>query len=232
MRTIWAAALLAGALGCSSGSSGSPGVASGGDAGGTGTLTGRSTNPDGVPYPAGPYGHDAPSGSAPGSVVQNFTFLGYPGGDTSKGLVPVSLADFYDPCGKRLKMLHIEVGGVWCTGCNQETDTMVAAKAQLDADGIVVLQVLNDGASEGVPATQGDLDVWIHAHNTTTFSEALNPDGALAGFFNPKAMPYNCDIDPRTMEIVYAGVGIETDVTTSLSAIPAAPAYPLGSSCH
>jgi hypothetical protein len=234
MKAFWAAALLAGALSCGGGgTTGNGATAGGGDGGGgTGSLVGRSTNPDGVPYPAGPYGHDGPRGSAPGSVIENFTFLGYPGGDKSKGLVPVSLADSYDPCGKRWKMIHLDVSGIWCTGCNQETDALVAAKPQLDTDGIAIVQILDDGRSEGVAATPSDLDLWIQLHQATSFTEVLNPDGNLAGFFNPKALPWNADIDPRTMEIVYAGIGIETDVTTALASIPATPAYPVTVSCN
>ena len=215
---------------CSSGNTANAGAGSG-SGGGDAAITGHDTNPDGVPYPAGPYGHDQPTGGKPGSVIENFKFLGYPGGDASKGLQTISLADYYDPCNKRLKLLHLGVAGVWCAPCNQETDAIVAAKSQLETDKIVVLQALDDGKSEGVPATQSDLDFWVMRH-MSNFTEMLDPGlQNLSGFFNPASIPWNADIDPRTMEIVSDGVGIETDVSAGLASLPAKPSNPLPVTC-
>ena len=52
----------------------------GDDGGGLTVGAGNDSNPDGVPYPApaGGYGRTARTGSTPGSVIQNFKFLGYP----------------------------------------------------------------------------------------------------------------------------------------------------------
>jgi hypothetical protein len=221
--------ILPAAVACSSG--GHPAAAgTPGDAGG---LVGHDANPDGVPYPSGPYGRSARRGTTPGSVLENFAFRGYPGGDPSHGLQTISLADYYDPCGKRFKLLHITVAGLWCTNCNQETDAMVAAKAQLDAAHVAVLQALDDGNAVGVPATQGDLDVWVRLHKPN-FTEVLDPGLAnLGGFFsNPSSIPWNFEVDPRTMELVADGVGIQSDATAGLSAIPATPGYPLAVVCN
>src|SRR5580704_17417819 len=86
------------------------------------TDGGTNTNPDGVPYPSptGGYGRNARSGSTPGSVMANYRFQGYRSGDPSKGLPTISLADYYDPCNKRYKMIHLTVAGVWCQPCSQE----------------------------------------------------------------------------------------------------------------
>ncbi len=230
MRSHFVAAVASCALACSGGK----GAASqSSDAGGQVATTGHDVNPDGVAYPAGPYGHDARRGSTPGSVIQNFKFQGYPGADPSQGLQAISLADYYDPCNKRLKLLHLNVAGVWCTSCNQETDAIVAGKSQLDAARVVVLQAIDDGKSPGVPATQSDLDFWISRHKSN-FTSMLDPGlNDLGGFFpNPSSIPWNFDIDPRTMEIVSAAVAIQTDLTAGLSSIPAAPSYPVPVTCN
>ena len=128
---------------------------------------GTNTNPDGVPYPdpAGGYGRTPRSGNTPGGVIQNFKFLGYPSlpgdGTYPSSLSTISMADYYDPCNKHYKMIHLSVAAVWCVPCNQETDAIVAAKSQLDAEQVVVLQALDDGPTEGTPATPSDLDNWI-----------------------------------------------------------------------
>jgi hypothetical protein len=192
-------------------------------------------NPDGVPYPTSNIGRSARSGSTPGDVIQDFTFQGYPNADTSKGLQPVSLADYYDPCGKRFKMLHLTVAGAWCVPCAEETDALVAAKSQLASERIAVVQALGDGPTEGVAATVTDLDNWIAKHGSN-FTEMLDPNLTnLGAFFNAATVPWNCDIDPRTMEIIRESTGwpgdLNSDLQPSLTALPATPSYPIPAVC-
>jgi hypothetical protein len=192
-------------------------------------------NPDGVPYPNSTGGHTARMGSTPGSVIQNFTFQGYPNADESMGLQSVSLANYYDPCGKRLKLLHLTVAGAWCVPCGEETDAIVAAKAELASERVTVIQALGDGPTEGVPATMTDLDNWIGKHGSH-FTEMLDPNLTNLGrFFNAAAVPWNCDIDPRTMEILHESTGwpadLDTDLQPGLAALPAVPSYPIPDVC-
>jgi hypothetical protein len=219
--------------GCSSGNKQGPACNPCDDAGGQTMLAGHDANPENVPYPNPPegYGSGKRNGATPGSVMRNFKFLGYLNADKSKGLQTIALADYYDPCSKRYAMLHLTVAGVWCQPCNQETDTIVANQSSLDAQRIVVLQALGDGPVLGQGATLGDLDSWIQKHHTT-FTEVLDPGLAnLGGFFNAAAIPWNCDIDPRTMEIVSSGTGYEADVSLALGSIPTMPGYPVPAVC-
>ena len=195
-------------------------------------------NPDGVTYPApaGGYGHNARKGKTPGSIIQNFKFFGYPGADESKGLQTIELADYYDPCGKRLKLLHLSVAAVWCEPCNEETVALVAAKAQLDAQKVVLVQALSDGPTKNVPATTGDLKFWIN-ENKSNFTEMLDPNLANFGvFFDAAAVPWNADVDPRTMEILDDGTGYAGNATSELqpglAAAAQPPDYPLAIQCN
>jgi len=180
------------------------------DAGGDALLSSAgNVNPDGVAYPtpAGGYGDSARKGKTPGSIIQNFKFFGYPNADESKGLQTIALADYYDPCRKRFKLLHLSVAAVWCEPCNEETVALVAAKASLDAEQVVIVQALSDGPTKNVPATTADLKYWI-SENMSNFTEMLDPNLANLGtFFNAAAVPWNADIDPRTMEILDDGTG-------------------------
>jgi hypothetical protein len=203
-------------------------------------LVGHDTNPDGVPYPdpAGGYGRTARSGNTPGSVIQNFKFLGYPTlpGDGTYPSSPttISMADYYDPCNKRYKLIHMSVASVWCVPCNEETDAIVAAKSQLDSEQVVVLQALDEGPTQGTGATLGDLQQWIVSHKSN-FPEMLDPElQNLAGFFNAAAIPWNADLDPRTMEILDSTEGWSGDVSSeiSLSVVPAQPSYPIPASAQ
>jgi hypothetical protein len=197
-------------------------------------TSGHNANPDGVAYPTAHVGKNARIASSPGSVIQNYKFLGYPNADPASGLQTISLADYYDPCQKRAKMLHITVAGVWCTYCNAETSDLVAAKAQIDAEKIVLLQVLDDGNAVGVPATQANLNYWISVHRPT-FTEVLDPGlHNLGGFFEASAIPWNADIDVRTMEILTSSVGeiAPSDLMAPLALTSQTPGYTLAVGCQ
>jgi hypothetical protein len=176
-------------------------------------------------------------GTTPGSVIQNFKFLGYPNGSEALGLQTISLADYYDPCSKRYALLRLSAAAVWCVPCNEETDAIVADKATLTSERVVVIQALGDGPTMGVGATPADLNSWITKHNSN-FTEMLDPNLTnLGSFFVASEIPWNCDIDPRTMEILQAATGWSGDLNADLS-LPLAqvdkgpPAYPIPVTCN
>jgi hypothetical protein len=183
-------------------------------------LAGHDTNPEGVAYPTKNIGYQARgvdgSGNAnktPGNVMANYKFLGYPNADESKGLQTVALADYFDPTGAKYKVVHIIVAGVWCGPCNQETDALVKAlndpTQAFDKKGVAYVQALGDGPSEGTGATNTDLLNWITTHHSN-FTEVLDPNVKNLGvFFDAAAIPWNADLDARTMEILQDGVGYE-----------------------
>jgi hypothetical protein len=202
------------------------------------STSGGDVNPDGIPYPqpSGGYGRSARSGNMPGSIMQNFKFLGYRGGMIASQTERIALADYYDPCSKRYKLIHLSVASVWCVPCNQETDALVAGKAQLDSQEVVVLQALDDGPVQGTGATPNDLNRWITSHKSN-FTEMLDPNlTQLAGFFDAAAVPWNCDLDPRTMEIIHAETGwtgnIKTALAPSWAALAATPSVAPPASCN
>src|ERR1700722_4486087 len=103
--------------------------------------------------------------TTPGSVIQNFKFLGYPNADTSKGLQTIALSDYYDPTAKKYKVLHITAAAEWCDPCNAETTAILTDLAtpatDWEAQGVVYLQALVEGFTANVGATQADLNNWI-----------------------------------------------------------------------
>jgi hypothetical protein len=197
-----------------------------------GTAAAPAKNPDGIDYPnpASGYGTKKRVGTTPGSVIANLHFLGYPNGDSSKGLQPVQLADYYDPCGKRLKVLHLSVAGVWCVPCNDETAAVVAAESTLKSEQVVVLQALSDGSMEGQPAMLMDLNYWVETRYKMTYTVVLDPGPTqFATYFIAAKIPWNADVDPRTMEIVTSDTGWNGDLTSTLQpgidAMNAPPLY-------
>jgi hypothetical protein len=249
---LGAAIAVAGSVACSSGGNGGSNNAegSGSSSGGYGGPTcnpcadgggsslqssGHDVNPYGAPYPTPStgYGHVPRTGNTPGSILQNFKFYGF-----VQGVVPspdqmriVSLADYYDPCNKTYKMIHLTAAAVWCGPCNQETDALVAGKSDLASKGVAVLQILFDGATMGTPVYQSTLESWIHLHSSN-FTEMLDSELAdpnLGGFFNTDAIPWNADIDPRTMELLTSTEGfsgdIDTELAPGLAAVAEKPAY-------
>jgi len=232
-----------GASGSSSGGYGGPTCNPCADGGGSSLQSsGHDVNPYGAPYPtpSSGYGHVPRNGNTPGSILQNFKFYGFVNGavPSPDKMSVVSFADYYDPCAKTVKMIHLTAAAVWCGPCNQETDAIVAAKSDLASKGVVVLQILFDGASMGESVYQATLESWIKLHSSN-FTEMLDSelvDPNLGGFFNTAYIPWNADVDPRTMELLTSTDGfsgdIDTDLAPGLADVAKAPAYTVSYKCQ
>lgn len=169
--------------------------------------TAPDTNPAGQPYPSSNIGTQPRRGATKGNTIQNFKFLGYPDANVSAGLKPISLAQFYDPTGTTYRVIHIEAAGVWCSACQAETRTVVPMKSKLEAKKAVWLVSLAEGPSLGKPSTQKDLDGWITEFKSP-YTHWIDPGNQELGrFYDAAALPWNANIDARTMEILTAGVG-------------------------
>ncbi len=218
---LFATSLLVGLVACSSsGNSGSaagtPGTSSGNTPPDNGGLEGEGegtagsapdTNPAGVAYPTENIGTTARKGTTPGNRIANYKFLGFPNGDTAGGLKPMSLAQYFDPTGSKYEVIHIQAAGVWCSACRGETTTVVPLKPELEARKVVWLVSLAEGASPGSPSTEKDLKGWI-AQFDSPYSHVIDPANKNLGvFYDRTALPWNADIDARTMEILTSGTG-------------------------
>jgi hypothetical protein len=218
------------ALACGSSSTGA-GAGASGDSGTT-HMTGT-TSDGGYPYPSTNPGFNARKGTIPGNQIMNYTFQGYPNGDEAKGLQTITLADFYDPDGKKgYKLLHLDVGALWCGPCNQETVATVPLVPMYAKEGVVFAQAIDQGAAVGVAATTTDLNNWVTKYKSN-FTEMLDPNDAQLGtFFDASAVPWNAIIDTRTMEILTAGTGysgdLESDIAPWLTWVAKTPpSYPV-----
>lgn len=177
---------------------------------GTGAVEAPDTNPDGVAYPSSNLGTNQRSGSKAGNLINNYKFLGYPDANPANGLQPMSLAQFFDPEGKRYKLIHIQASGVWCIYCQKETEVVVPLKAKFDEMKVVWLVSLAEGASQGTPSKSKDLDGWI-AEFKSPYPHVLDPGNKNLGvFYDAAALPWNANVNAKTMEILQAGTGAHT----------------------
>ena len=214
LATLTLPALLAMALGCSS----KQGTSAAG--GGLAGTPQNQVDGGGVVYPAANLGTSQrgldPGGvpkTIPGSVIQDFKFLGYPGADVSKGLQTIALSDYYDPTASKHKVLHLIAAASWCVDCISEMSALSTALAtpatDYAAQGVVYLEVLIEGVAPNIGATQQDLNDWIGKEHPP-FTVALDPEARELGvFFDATAVPFNADIDVRSMEVLQAGTGRE-----------------------
>jgi thiol-disulfide isomerase/thioredoxin len=178
-----------------------------------GVGQGTEVNPYGVAYPTANLGHDGRAGARAGRIIRNYTFLGSRAGDPSKGATVVSLADFFDPEMKTVKLIHFSAGAIWCPPCNQEADVLVPMVPGLKDKKVFVIQALIEGAARGTGSVLTDLDVWQKKHkiNYTIF---LDPEQQNLGqFFDAAAIPWNSIIDARSMEILSSGVGYNPQIS-------------------
>jgi hypothetical protein len=179
------------------------------------------TNPDGKAYPTDNIGVVARKGATSGNRIANYKFLGYPDADESKGLQPISLAQFYDPTGARYRIIHIQAAGVWCAACKSETEVVVPNKKLLDDTKTVWLVSMAEGATQSVPSKQSDLNNWISTYKSP-FTHWLDPGNQKLGpFYDRSALPWNANIDAKTMEILTSATGAVTSATDLASEIDA-----------
>lgn len=167
------------------------------------------TNPYGVPYPTENIGTEARRGTRSGNRIANFKFLGYPDGDTTKGLQRIALANYFDPEVRQYRLIHIQASGSWCTFCRQETEVVTPLAPQLKEKKVVWLMSLAEGPAVGTPSTKADLDKWINAYKSPFTHLWDSGNKNLGIFYDSAALPWNCTIDARTMEILDAGVGAQ-----------------------
>lgn len=187
----------------SGGASSSSGSASGGLEG-EGVASASSapdTNAAGDKYPT------TGLGTKEGAVIQNYKFLGYPDADVGGGLQPISLAQYFDPSGDSVKMIHIQAAGVWCSACRGETTALVPIAAELKKRKVVWIVSLAEGPKGGDPSTKKDLDGWIQEFSSP-FTHVLDPSNKNLGpFYDRSALPWNANIDATTMKVLTSGTG-------------------------
>jgi hypothetical protein len=168
------------------------------------------TNPYGAACPTQHLGHKpraSLAASQPGDVIPNLVFQGYVGGDSSKGLQTVKLCDYFDPQTLKYKVLHLSVGALWCGPCNAESETVVQIVPKWAAQKLTFMEAIDEGASPNKPSTLADLDLWVE-HHQSNYTTVLDPGPTeLAGFFDKTVLPWNADIDARSMEILQASSG-------------------------
>lgn len=182
------------------GSSGTP-VDRGVEGGDKSPTTAPDTNPAGDPYPT------QNIGTTVGTVIQNYKFLGYPDGDTAKGLQPISLAQYFDPKGTKYKMIHVQASGTWCTFCRQETRMVIPMKAQFEERKVLWVLSLAEGDVQGTAATKADLDKWISQFKWDVPHLLDSGNKNFGPFYDAAALPWNANIDLKTMKILSTSVG-------------------------
>jgi hypothetical protein len=246
-----ASALALGALGCGGGD-----TTDGGDAAGGNTPPSSSTTPAGgnnpppspttpafpgggqaanptIAYPAAPYGIN------PGSIVENFEFIGYQNPSIKNDeMQTIRLSDFYNPHADdptyeptdaahddrlypegsfygagmpKPKALMIDIGSVWCPPCNQEAKTELPPRhLHYKPMGGEFLLQLGDGATQGKAAVPKDLFNWTKKYKVD-FPSTIDPDYKLGELFTANAWPANAMINTRTMKIVVIVAGVPDD---------------------
>jgi hypothetical protein len=200
----------------------------------------------GVCYPTTEIGTSVHTGSVSGSRINNFAFTGFETNTDSSGTPintgtattkTIHLGDFFDPQqkgvpgiigGVPIKIIHLTVAALWCGPCNDETDFVAGANytgtntsgaswaKELAPLGVVFVQAIDDGQTVGTGATLTDLNTWIGRHNND-FTTMVDPGNANLGvFFDAAAIPFNMNIDARSMEILSADVGFDENMDNTI----------------
>jgi hypothetical protein len=149
-------------------------------------------------YPSGPYG------LALHQVIPDLEFEGYR--DGKPPFTKLHLHDYYDPTGSRgINGLLVQVDSSWsgCGWCKEDGANLVAWNDVVRARGGRLLQVV---LPDGSDSPRDDLDSWV-VQFKTNFDVVTDP-GKTALRPTDMALPKSYVVDPRTMTIVRAQVGV------------------------
>jgi hypothetical protein len=198
-----------GTTGTGTGAPGTPDQGLGGD-GDTSAAGAPDKNPDGVAYPTANIGTNPRVGATRGNTLANYKFLGYPDGDMTKGLQPISMATLFDPSGAKVKLIHVQASGSWCVYCQEETKTITPMRQKLADRKVAWIISLAEGPTPGSPSTTQDLNKWVSQFKAP-YTHLLDPANKNFGpFYDAAALPWNANINAETMEILSSGVGATT----------------------
>jgi hypothetical protein len=209
LGSLLAATAVLSLVACSSSDSSEPSGQSGGITNPT-DDTPPSTAPQGATK--GRNGEDYPTtnlGTLEGDTIRNYSFYGFPDGDTTKELQPISLANYFDSTGEQVRMIHIQAAGTWCVYCKSEASMLKGdILEQVKSRKVVWILSLVEGPTPGNPSTTTDLKKWIANYPDGDFPRVLDSGNKnLGSFFNAAALPWNADIDAKTMKIVHTIAG-------------------------
>ncbi len=158
------------------------------------------------------------TGTALGSLIENFAFEGYVNARDGLGeqyRSQITLGDFYNPTGDgtygpdairpegtlKPKALMINVSAVWCGPCKEEAQTTLPKHyKELGPEGMELLMVLADSEAVGSPAGFSHLDNWCTAFDVF-YPAAIDPKYQLGGSFDQSQFPANFIVDTRDMTI-------------------------------
>jgi hypothetical protein len=193
------------------------------------------SNPYGVCYPTNDIGTALRSGLRYGDRIPNLRFMGFRSHgttvvETTAQPGTVSLADFYDPMGLMGNVLVVIISNhMWCGPSNEQADFFSGANftgvntggaswaKDLAPLGVVVIEALDDGVTPGTSATLDELRAYVARHESD-YTSVLDGDRKLAAFF--VQTPWDPDvlvIDARSMELLSATVGFDTNAGQTLA---------------
>ena len=120
------------------------------------------------------------------------------------------MATLFDPTGSTYKLIHIQASGTWCVYCQEETKTIVPMRQTLADRKVAWIISLAEGPTPGTPATSEDLDRWVSQFKAP-YTQFLDPANRNFGpFYDAGALPWNANVNAKTMEILSSGVGATT----------------------
>jgi hypothetical protein len=166
----------------------------------------RDTNPYGVCYPTGE------------GIIGNFCSGSF------------CFAQLYDPQGKlSARLLHMTVVAVWLGSTLPEMDFITGANVTgqnpssiswaKDLAPKVVFVEFVDGGPTLSAATRNDLSTWNQAQGAGG-AFLLDPGVQNLGvYFDGAAIPFDVDVDLRTMKILRTQLGFDTNLEQSLQTL-------------
>jgi hypothetical protein len=141
-------------------------------------------------------------GSTVGKTLPNFTLTGVLSGSSPDVTGPVSMADYFDPDGEQIDLLHITLVTLWCPHCTNQSVKIGANSEWLRKNRVANVEIVIDGPQAGTAPTLKDASAWAVRHGLF-FPILVDVKAAITGkIWDIQSIPMHIVVNPRDMRIL------------------------------
>ena len=170
--------------------------------------------PDSMPKAQGSDDLAYPTDKWGGKVGQRFPNLSFEGvasAATADAPTVINVADYYDPTGARIDLLHIVIVAMWCPHCDKQATAMAGLSTWQSEHRVASFELTIDGPNRTGPSMAEVAD-WAIRHGLAT-PVARDPQSArIKPYLDISYIPLHLLVNPRTMIILDATSGEVPDL--------------------
>jgi len=168
-------------------------------------LTPKAPEADALAYPTDNWGGKV------GQRFPNLSFEGVRSAATADVPTVINVADYFDPTGARIDLLHVVIVAMWCPHCDKQATAMAGLSAWQTEHRVASFELAVDGPNRTGPS-MAEVTTWAVKHDLPT-PVARDPQSVqIKPYLTVSYIPLHLLVDPRTMIILDATTGEVPDL--------------------